>query len=266
VTRGSNDPRCRSFGVLSRRDGAAVGRWSQPTQRLVRLNNVAARSAVLTIVVACAAALSSCTSHPSSRSADRPAAVRTSPAETALPGSLISSATPPRRTGVRSCRRHQLRVQFEEGGNATGQNFGTVLIRNIGATRCVMTGRVAFAAYYASRLRDNNTSVDRPRRPRSYILPPRVPRRMKQRPSRGYLAAVLMGADRDDPRRANGICAYRDERAPETLVVRIGSETLHVSNNGPRSSYPQPNSPRQGAVYGCHGVITFESVSPATEL
>jgi hypothetical protein len=93
-----------------------------------------------------------------------------------------------------------------------------------------------------------------------YVLPANVARETDQRNPRGYLDALLMGEDRDDFSQPNALCRTSEERAPAILRVRIGSLSFRVANDGPRSDYPQPNSPRQGAVYGCHGNIQFNAV------
>jgi hypothetical protein len=87
-----------------------------------------------------------------------------------------------------------------------------------------------------------------------------VARETDERNPRGYLDAVLMGEERDDFSQPNALCRTSDERAPAILRVRIGPLNLRVPNDGPPSDYPQPNSPRQGAVYGCHGNIQLNAL------
>lgn len=222
------------------------------------------RSAAVVAVLATTALVSSCTDQSSSPSAG-PVSVAPSASRSASPQTLVSVSPLATRPPAQRCRRNQLRAQFEEGGNGTGQNFGSVLIRNVGAIRCTVTGRIGFDAYYSSGARDHKTIVQQGRHPRSYMLPPKIAPLVNQRNPHGYLEAVLAGSDRDDPHQPNGVCLHRDERAPQTLVVRIGSLIFRVSNNGPRSSYRQPDSPRPGAVYGCHGLIVFNTVIPPAE-
>lgn len=184
-----------------------------------------------------------------------------------VPSAAARSAaiSSPRSTAsMPQCRRQRLRAQFGEGGNGTGDDFGSVLIRNVSVVRCSIKGRLRFSAFSAAGVKDTNTSVARPRRPRTYVLPPRLPRYLHQRDPRGYLDAVLTGADRDDPGQPNGLCRHADEQAPVTLVVGIGKLTFRVANKEPRSWYSQPDSPRPGAVYGCHGSIELTSlIAPA---
>jgi hypothetical protein len=81
----------------------------------------------------------------------------------------ITSTTPVKAAATLAvCRRRQLRVQFEEGGNATGFDFGDVLIRNVTSVRCSVRGRLVFAAYSAAGVSDSHTSVAQPRHPRTY--------------------------------------------------------------------------------------------------
>jgi hypothetical protein len=164
------------------------------------------------------------------------------------------------------CRRDQLRAQFGEGGNGTGSDFAGILIRNVSEAPCSVKGRLAFTAYSAVGIRDANTSIAQPRSPRTYVLPAKVARYTRQRNPRGYLDALLMGQERDDPTQPNAVCRTKDERAPAVLVIRIGLLRFRVTNDGPRSDYPQPNSPRPGAVYGCHGIIQFNALIPPEAL
>jgi hypothetical protein len=161
------------------------------------------------------------------------------------------------------CRAADLRGQFRAGGLATGQDFGTILVRTVGRHNCRISGHVSFAAYLRSGAADRRTSTshDLGWQPQfrgsgaAVTLRAHAGRFRGHQDPRGYLQAVLDGNERDDPRRANGLCRARDEVTPHSLVLTIGRYTVHVRNHDPAKVYTGHHG-----IYGCHGEIGLVAI------
>ena len=150
------------------------------------------------------------------------------------------------------CPPAQLIARFQAGGLGAGNDFGNIEIRNVGPARCRIAGRVRFAAYFASGLRDVN-AVTRRRTVVSAVLP--VESQWRQRPRRsGLLDVIISGEYRDDPNQPDGLCRPVDEGHPLNLVVRIGERGFTVTNYSPRRRDPAYNLTW---VEGCHGDLAL---------
>ena len=149
-------------------------------------------------------------------------------------------------------------MRFHAGGYGGGNDFGSIEIWNPGTAPCRLAGPVAFTAYFADGSADRNARPNRPLTPRNVTLPARMIRpREGADPSR-YLVALLLGAERDDPARPDGLCRAQDELTPVTLVLSIGRVTLRVHNLDAAAPVA-PGVSR--AVYGCHGRVLLEDLT-----
>jgi hypothetical protein len=156
----------------------------------------------------------------------------------------------------RSCRSPDLAGQFRGGGYATGNDFGEILIRDVAASPCMIGGALGFTALDMAGRPIGRATLNLPS-----TIPPTVltantrSARDGNAPTiRAYLIVPLIGAERDDPTTANGLCNLNDEIRPTTLIVEIGSVCVPVANY-------DPNSPQVTAVYGCHGTVLAEGAS-----
>jgi hypothetical protein len=156
------------------------------------------------------------------------------------------------------CTPGDLGALFHGGGYATGNDFGTILIWNSGSSPCQLDGKVRFTALYANGGRDPGARLNRPLPPLRVVLPAAMTRPAEQADTSAYVAAQLMGPERDDPQQPNGLCRTGNEAAPATLQLSIGGLTLRVTNLDPGTPVGPGNS---RAVYGCHGQVLLEQIT-----
>jgi hypothetical protein len=156
------------------------------------------------------------------------------------------------------CTPGDLGARFRGGGYATGNDFGTILIWNSGSSPCQLDGRVRFTALYANGGGDPEAHLNRPVLPLNLVLPAAMTRPAEQADPSAYVAAQLMGPERDDPQQPNGRCRAGNEVAPAMLQLSIGGLTLRVTNLDPDT----PDGPGNSrAVYGCHGQVLLEEIT-----
>ena len=116
--------------------------------------------------------------------------------------------------GIPACHANQLAGQFRAGGYATGNATGELLLHNV-----------------------------------SPMAPPGV------EPTVGaYLVLLLIGAYRDDPIAANGLCSAANEVTPSQFVIAVGVVSVQVANWDPAGVDFK-------SLYGCHGIILGEGAS-----
>jgi hypothetical protein len=150
-----------------------------------------------------------------------------------------------------------LGARFAGGGLATGNDFGSIVIWNSGATPCQLGGTVTFGAYFSDGRRDPNAHPNRRTPPLTVVLPATMRPYHDGADRARYLTADLMGPARDDPAQPDAVCRQQDKLAPALLVLRIGALTFRVANSDPKS-------PQVKQMYGCHGRVLLEQVKIAT--
>lgn len=144
------------------------------------------------------------------------------------------------------CATRDISVRLLGGQLATGKDLVSAGLTNTSSVACLLSGRLHFAAYFASGRRDHNAFV---------AADPGFASSLGSEPVNLVVAAgrsvtiVFSGAQRDDPAQPDGMCRAADEETPSRLVVTIGSLTLQIRNLGD----PGPNN--IPSVYGCHGAI-----------
>jgi hypothetical protein len=168
----------------------------------------------------------------------------------AAPGTSTrqSSATQPP-----ACRAGQLDARFLGGGYGTGNDFGVLVSWNPGPTPCQLHGPVSFAGYYPDGSRDRNAGLAHPIPGGTITVPGGMPPPQDGQDLSGYLAAYLMGTERDDASQPNALCRRQDEASPATLVLSIGSVTIRTANT-------DPGSAQVTSVYGCYGRVLLENL------
>lgn len=192
--------------------------------------------------------LTACASHLSVV----PVAAHTSrPMTKPVLSTVISSAAilPP----APSCRSGQLKARFVGGGYGTGNDFGAIVVWNPGPTPCQLHGPVSFAGYYSDGSRDPKAVPVRAITSGVIRLPGNMRPPRDGQDLSGYLAAYLMGPERDDSSQPNALCRRQDEGTPAILVLTIGSMTIRTANS-------DPGSVQVTGVYGCHGQVLLEDL------
>lgn len=138
----------------------------------------------------------------------------------------------------------------------TGNDFGSIVIRNTALQACRIAGAVAFSALFKDGRRDAMAAPNRRPAPVDVVLPANMTPYRDGASQAGYLVADLMGPERDDPSQPDALCREQDKLAPAVLVLRLGPLTFRVANS-------DPQSPQGEQVYGCHGRILLEEVARA---
>lgn len=174
-----------------------------------------------------------------------------------LPVTACSSGRgTPAATGPAPCSAADLHAAFAGVQFATGNDFGSLVVWNTGSEPCRLAGTVTFTAYTSSGARDPQAKTVATDVSVSGTLAADMAPYRDGADLTGYVAATVMGAERDDPGRPDGLCRKTDELTPDTLVLGIGRLTLRVANL---------DSGRGGttarSVYGCHGKIYLEQVA-----
>ena len=166
------------------------------------------------------------------------------------PVSVRLAGSPP----VRLCRTGDLAAVFSGGGFGTGNDFGSLIIWNHSPARCELSGVPKFSAYYRDGRRDRHVEVNEPWRPLHIVLPGHMPAFVRPRGLAGYVMAVLIGPERDDPARRDGTCREADKRGPARLILELDAAVVNVRNRD-----PDPRSDVD-AVFGCHGRVLLGDV------
>ena len=173
---------------------------------------------------------------------------------------LSRSTSPVAAPSIRpaACRAQDLGARFQGGEYGTGSDMGSIQIWNVGASPCLLAGAITFAASFANGVIDANAHRNQPLPPLSATLPAHMPPPKEGADPTEYLVASLDGPERDDPAQPSGLCRRQDELTPDILELSIGDVTLVVSN--------QDDAPaglgQIHAVYGCHGLVLLEDVTP----
>jgi hypothetical protein len=157
---------------------------------------------------------------------------------------------------VPACVSNQLAGQFIAGGYATGNATGEILLRNVSLSACTIHGNVGLSGQDAHGQRIAATKMNQPRVLTPVILPPHTPMASPgvEPTASAYLALLLIGAYRDDPTSANGVCSDANEVTPVWLVLSVGEVVVPVAND-------DPTGVGFKAMYGCHGVILGEGAA-----
>jgi hypothetical protein len=168
-------------------------------------------------------ALSSCTSgsghiKPTSLTPGSPSSA------TSTAPSVSADRSP--ESSVRRCERQDLRSRYL-GGGAGGQTlFGVLVVRNVSAQPCRVSGGVEFAAYFSDGTKDVNARADGHINAVRIVLPARMP------PFKhGHASAdmwVLLSAPQFN---AQSNC--QNHIAPAVFVWSIAAITFRVANNDP---------------------------------
>jgi len=189
-------------------------------------------------------------------SAEAPRSQSAGHSATAAPSSRGPAATKTKRPDP--CRTHELGARFQAGGYGTGNDFGSIEIWNPGPAPCRLAGTVTFTALFADGTTDLKAVPNRPLPRLSVTLPAHMIRPREGTDQSGYLTALMMGPERDDPTQLNGLCRPRDELTPAVLVLSIGSVTLRIRNHDVAAPASRGIS---RAVYGCHGQVLLEDLA-----
>jgi hypothetical protein len=167
--------------------------------------------------------------------------------------SATALTSPPLQPAAPDCVSGQLGARFIGGGGGGGNDFGEIVIWNPGAEPCQLHGHVRFAGYYPDGSRDSHAVMAHPLTSAVVTLPSNMPPYRDLQDQSGYLAALLMGPERDDPSQPNALCRPQDEGTPAVLVLSLGSVTIRATNE-------DRESPQNTSVYGCHGRVLLEGI------
>ena len=153
--------------------------------------------------------------------------------------------------GAPACHANQLAGQFRAGSPATGNATGALLLRNVSPAACTLLGPVGFAGLDAQGMRIAATKKRSPQTLAPSVLPPNTPSAPPGvAPTAGaYLELLLLGAYRDDPTAANGLCSAADAVTPSQFAVAVGAVSVSVAN------YDPAGVGGWTAMFGCHGDI-----------
>lgn len=211
-----------------------------------------AASRATALCAAVVAGVAGCQSHPSSR----PTGGRASASRVRLTVSkpVIPPITTPAAAGRSTCTLRQVSLTYRNGGMGTGNNFGVIVLVNVGAVACEVddlrltvtpideAGRVI-----ATERGWVNTATASQVALSAHGGPPRG----EQLPRAGdQWADIMLGGDgRDDPLAPNGLCASRHEVAPYAWRV-TGSFSATVRN---LDSYivAHPSRGTSPSLYAC---------------
>ena len=213
----------RISGCVTLRDMArTLPSVAQPIRRCV--------GAALIALVACACQSSHSTALPAKVSASPP-----SPASVAA-----SSASASQMPTSRSCNVHDLTVDFRGGGLGTGNDFATLVVRDISPNPCRLVGKAVIVpidikgkpihTYFPI----NALAV--PAGLTLSALSPSVPTGQTATDGRVRAALFLGGAERDDPRPPHGSCPAAVEITPASWRVQVVGGVLIVANHDPGRS------------------------------
>ncbi len=150
-----------------------------------------------------------------------------------------------------TCQPGQLSTAFEMGPPATGNMTGSIWVWNMSATACSLEGAVSFVGLDAQRQRIANVGMNQLTLTTPVVLPPHTPALAPGvAPAPGeYLTWLILGAYRDDPNSANGLCSSANEVTPAWFVVTVGSISIKVKN------YTAQTIMGLHSIEGCHGAI-----------
>jgi hypothetical protein len=145
------------------------------------------------------------------------------------------------------CRDGQLAVQYLPGGAATGNDFGTIVLRNVSASWCELDGRASVTGLTAGRPVTSTVSIAGAAQ---LELSPRAAAAVPGRalaPDQLVASLSLSAAYRDDE---NGSLCARHWEVPEAWRVVLRSGALAVANGrGTADARPQGS----GGLITCRG-------------
>lgn len=167
-----------------------------------------------------------------------PAASATpSPPPPSQPPSSTPTPTATSTAVAAACRLSQLGLRYLGGGAGAGNDFGTIVIRDIAARPCRLTGPVVLHGVDANGNADTQSvsyTVDR-----GLVLSPNAPPDAGYQPPPGVVVAVLQVAAsyRDDPTSPNGLCIQHTV-VPASWVLRFPAGLRAVPNTSSDTGYP----------------------------
>jgi hypothetical protein len=136
------------------------------------------------------------------------------------------------RTTAPACSLDGLALDYVGGGGATGNDFGTIRLRDVGASACLLEGPIIVAGIDAAGRVVTQTLSDPVAE--GLVLTPGTPRRRPgQVAPRGETVADLrlIAPYRDDPTSVDGLC-LNHEVVPVQWRVALGDRTKLVRNAG----------------------------------
>lgn len=171
--------------------------------------------------------------------------------------------TPPTRPTLsgRSCRPTDLALNYRSGGVGTGNDFGSIIVRNTGSTPCLLNGTATIVA-----LDDQQRSIRLPRALGPTAVPPALYLSAKTPPWTGHanlpsgeeVALVgLLAAERDNPR-TGAPCAAADETVPGYWRVQIDDANVVVANYDPDAQADGVSFPSLEACLGGFGLVGIQ--------
>jgi hypothetical protein len=154
-------------------------------------------------------------------------------------------------SSVRRCERQDLRSRYL-GGGAGGQTlFGVLVVRNVSAQPCRVTGDVEFVAYFNDGTKDANARTDGHIDAVRIVLPARMP------PFKHGHTSINMWALLSAPQ-FNAQSNCRNHTAPAVFVWSIGALTFRVANN-------DPGADQNRRLAGCDATILLNGpIRPPT--
>jgi hypothetical protein len=154
-------------------------------------------------------------------------------------------------------------MSFRGGGLGTGNDFGSIVIRNIGAAPCRLDGSANVVA-----LNGRQHPLQLFRSPASVEVPPGLVLSVNapawlgsHLPAEGVVMGVvdIMGGERDNPR-SGQICAASDEVTPAYWQVTMLGHSWTVANKDPGAG--PTDQPQVPSSYACLGNFSVFGVSP----
>jgi len=182
-----------------------------------------------------------------------------------------STAHPPRRLptpsatssplGAAPCTPRDLRLSYRGGGLGTGNDFGEIVVRDVGVTPCALSGSVSVQALRTPNgplitIYGGGTNLRGPSTfPAGLILTPNAPPDVGTTPLPTNVteaAISLQGGERDDPK-TGAMCATSDEVTPGDWKVEMAGSTFVVAN---RQEPPGPDGP--AGLFACRANFNLE--------
>lgn len=148
-----------------------------------------------------------------------------------------------------SCRSGDLGLAYLEGGEGSGNDFGTIIVTDLADSACQLSGPITLVGVDAAG-QTVTQSVTYPVAPGLILTPETAPSTAGQSSFSGDITAALrIGAEyRDDPSAPDGLCTdHQVTPAAWVLTFGDGARTL-------------PNNSERGSLETCRGEI--ENPSP----
>lgn len=176
-----------------------------------------------------------------------------------------SSSTSPQRL-ARACTLNQVALAYRGGGLATGNDFGSIVVRDVSPTACTLMGKIAVTPLdrrgHPITIRSGEPLDVTVPAPGIGLTPNATAPIAGQNLPAGMVepSVVLSGGERDDPEPPNGICAPTNEVQPASWRVSLLGGTLTVENRD--VSAPTEEGFAAG-LYGCRGSFGTPTVGTA---